>query len=63
MPPETSPGEAASTTSDTLASYVTDYRTENGRRYHAYQDGSYWVGRSLLFAPAVSGIDSIPGSQ
>ena len=49
MTSETSPGEAASTTSDTLASYVTDYRTENGRRYHAYQDGSYWVGQSLLF--------------
>jgi hypothetical protein len=28
---------------DTLASYVTDYRYENGRRYHAYADGAYWV--------------------
>lgn len=28
---------------DTLASYITDYRYENGRRYHAYQDGEYWV--------------------
>lgn len=46
MTPKTSPETAASTTSDTLASYVTDYRMENGRRYHAYQEGSYWV--SLL---------------
>lgn len=29
---------------DTLASYITDYRYENGRRYHAYRDGEYWVG-------------------
>ena len=28
---------------DTLASYITDYRYENGRRYHAYRDGEYWV--------------------
>lgn len=27
----------------TLASYITDYRYENGRRYHAYRDGAYWV--------------------
>lgn len=27
----------------TIASYITDYRYENGRRYHAYRDGSYWV--------------------
>jgi len=27
----------------TLASYITDYRYEHGRRYHAYRDGSYWV--------------------
>jgi hypothetical protein len=26
-----------------LASYITDYRYENGRRYHAYRDGAYWV--------------------
>ncbi|TIA50518.1 S-adenosyl-L-methionine-dependent methyltransferase [Aureobasidium pullulans] len=42
MASETSPGTAASTTSDTLATYVTDYRMENGRRYHAYADGEYW---------------------
>lgn len=29
--------------SATLASYITDYRYENGRRYHAYRDGAYWV--------------------
>jgi len=29
--------------STTLASYITDYRFENGRRYHAYRDGAYWV--------------------
>lgn len=27
----------------TLASYITDYRFEHGRRYHAYRDGAYWV--------------------
>jgi hypothetical protein len=27
----------------TLASYITDYRYEHGRRYHAYRDGAYWV--------------------
>ncbi|TID16925.1 S-adenosyl-L-methionine-dependent methyltransferase [Venturia nashicola] len=26
----------------TLASYITDYRFEHGRRYHAYRDGAYW---------------------
>jgi hypothetical protein len=30
----------------TLASFITDYRFEHGRRYHAYRDGAYWV--SLL---------------
>jgi hypothetical protein len=29
--------------SDSLASYITDYRYENGRRYHAFRDGEYWV--------------------
>lgn len=33
---------------DTLASYITDYRYENGRRYHSYRDGEYWV--FLLFS-------------
>lgn len=28
---------------ETLASFITDYRYENGRRYHAYKDGEYWV--------------------
>jgi hypothetical protein len=28
---------------ETLASYITDYHYENGRRYHAYRDGEYWV--------------------
>lgn len=27
----------------TLASYITDYRYENGRQYHAFRDGEYWV--------------------
>jgi hypothetical protein len=27
----------------TLASFITDYRYEHGRRYHAYKDGAYWV--------------------
>ena len=26
-----------------LASYITDYRYEHGRRYHAFRDGAYWV--------------------
>jgi len=26
----------------TLASYITDFRYENGRRYHTYKDGAYW---------------------
>jgi hypothetical protein len=25
-----------------LASYITNHRYENGRRYHAYRDGAYW---------------------
>jgi hypothetical protein len=33
---------------DTLASYITDYRYENGRRYHAYRDGEYWVDFPIL---------------
>jgi hypothetical protein len=28
---------------DTLASYITDYRYENGRWYHSYRDGEYLV--------------------
>ncbi|KAL4865513.1 hypothetical protein BDV12DRAFT_174479 [Aspergillus spectabilis] len=27
---------------ETLTSYITDYRYEFGRRYHAYHDGAYW---------------------
>jgi hypothetical protein len=27
----------------TISSLITDYRYENGRRYHAYRDGEYWV--------------------
>ncbi|KAK6359273.1 hypothetical protein TWF696_000436 [Orbilia brochopaga] len=30
-------------TAASLASQVTDYRYENGRRYHAYHAGSYWA--------------------
>lgn len=28
----------------TLATYITEYRYEFGRRYHAFRDGAYWVG-------------------
>lgn len=28
---------------DTLASYMVNYRSENGRQYHAFGDGEYWV--------------------
>jgi hypothetical protein len=27
----------------TLSTYITDYRYEFGRRYHSYRDGAYWV--------------------
>lgn len=27
----------------TLSEYITEYRFEYGRRYHAYRDGAYWV--------------------
>ncbi|KAK2871771.1 hypothetical protein FQN49_002853 [Arthroderma sp. PD_2] len=27
----------------TLSTYITRYRYENGRRYHSYRDGAYWV--------------------
>lgn len=27
----------------TLSEYITEYRYEYGRRYHAYRDGAYWV--------------------
>jgi hypothetical protein len=30
-----------------LASYITHYRYENGRRYHSYRDGAYWVCRIM----------------
>lgn len=26
-----------------LDSFITKYRFENGRRYHAYRDGAYWA--------------------
>ncbi|KAF7865759.1 hypothetical protein EAF04_005924 [Stromatinia cepivora] len=35
-------GSLVSCDTKTLASYITDYRYENGRRYHAYHDGEYW---------------------
>jgi hypothetical protein len=35
---------------NTLASYITDYRYEHGRRYHAYRDGAYWVCSPRSFA-------------
>lgn len=31
----------------TLSTYITDYRYEFGRRYHSYRDGAYWVRPSL----------------
>lgn len=30
-----------------LSTYITKYRFENGRRYHSYRDGAYWVGGRL----------------
>ncbi|KAM0414577.1 hypothetical protein ACHAPT_013582 [Fusarium lateritium] len=31
------------TDTESLRSSILDYKWENGRRYHAYQDGSYWA--------------------
>lgn len=33
---------ASFSVTDTLNSSVSNYRWENGRRYHAYRDGAYW---------------------
>jgi len=41
-------GSLIGSDTDTLASYITDYRYENGRRYHSYRDGEYWV-RCVIF--------------
>lgn len=32
----------------TLTSYMTEYRYEYGRRYHAFRDGAYWVCGGLI---------------
>lgn len=40
MGPKNVDDNASDTTS--IDSGVTKYRYENGRRYHAYKDGSYW---------------------
>jgi hypothetical protein len=45
---------------DTLASYITDYRYENGRRYHAYKDGEYWVGTFFSGWSLFPDIDTTP---
>ena len=34
----------------TLSSYITEYRYEFGRRYHAYRDGAYWVCSAAVVA-------------
>ncbi|KAK7413920.1 hypothetical protein QQX98_007187 [Neonectria punicea] len=31
------------TDTETLRSSILNYKWENGRRYHAYQDGDYWA--------------------
>ncbi|RSL88216.1 hypothetical protein BHE90_016553 [Fusarium euwallaceae] len=31
------------TDTESLRSSILEYKWENGRRYHAYQDGSYWA--------------------
>lgn len=36
-------GSLIGSDTETLASFITDYRYKNGRRYHAYRDGDYWV--------------------
>lgn len=33
---------ASATETTSLASSITNYRFENGRRYHAYKEGEYW---------------------
>lgn len=45
----------------TMESFITDYRWENGRRYHAYRDGAYWVFRK--HPPSISHSLTHPGSQ
>lgn len=45
----------------TLSTYITDYRYEYGRRYHAYRDGAYWV-RMIVFDSAKSTL-TIKSSQ
>jgi len=49
----------------TLASYITDYRFENGRRYHAYRDGAYWVSQPSILrgGELSSNAVSLTGSQ
>ncbi|KAI9745843.1 MAG: hypothetical protein M1818_000524 [Claussenomyces sp. TS43310] len=34
---------SAGSETTSLASYINRHRYENGRRYHAYQDGAYWA--------------------
>lgn len=36
-------GSLLGTEADSLEESITDYPYENGRRYHAFKDGEYWV--------------------
>lgn len=40
----------ASTGGASLASRITSYRYENGRRYHAYRDGTYYAPNDALYS-------------
>lgn len=61
-PPDDEPNESDSAYGDdtllrddtkTLASYITEYRYEFGRRYHAFRDGAYWVRAGRRNMPAL----------
>lgn len=61
-PPDDEPNENDSAYGDdsllrddtkTLASYITEYRYEFGRRYHAFRDGAYWVRAGRRNIPAL----------
>ncbi|KAM5349833.1 hypothetical protein ACJ41O_006338 [Fusarium nematophilum] len=51
------------TDTESLRSSILNYKWENGRRYHAYQEGSYWApnddrqqdAEDLIFTPLLSG--------
>lgn len=45
---------ASATETTSLASSITNYRFENGRRYHAYKEGEYWYALAIVSASEAS---------